>query len=400
MEKYVYKIKTPTGEVIKDIMYASSYDDLNKLISSTGSTLISCRKYKKKKEILVKKIRSDTLALFCQKISIMLASGITLIESIKIINDNITDKKLKFILNEVVKDLQMGSSFYSAVEKYDEYFPRLFKMMIKVSEISGKTSEIMDYLSNFYMKEYRIKQKVRSSMIYPIILFIVSIIVFLALIFLVIPQFENTFVNLSSSKIPKVTTVVFNTARFIRVNFIYILLVILFLVLVISILINLKNSYIKDYLKLKIPIFGKINSYVITSTFTRSIAMMYLGGISLSSAFEETIKIIDNLYLKKKLESVLNNILKGKSLALSLKEIKFFPVMMIEMLSIGENSNKLSHVLKQLSDYYDNESDTAISKMTQFIEPFIIIFVALIISIVILAIFMPMFGMMDSIMEV
>lgn len=400
MNKYKYKIKTPSGEIIKDIMYANSYDDLEKLINSTGSILLSVRKHKKPKDILVKKIKSDKLAVFSDKISIMLKSGLSLINSINVIYENTNDKKFKFILLEISKELQKGISFSNCLNKFNDYFPNLFIMMIKVSELSGNLSEVMEYLSKYYMKDYQIKQKVRSSMVYPIILFIVTIIVFFALVFFVIPQFENNFINLSSSDIPKITKIVFSTSSFIRRNIIWILLCILLMILTISILSNMKNNYIKDYLKLKVPIFGKINSWVITSKFTRSLSMMYGSGIDLSTALEETIKIIDNVYLKKKLDNVLDNILKGKSISRSLSEINFFPSMMIEMLSIGENTNKLGSVLKSLSDYYNNESDNMIGKLTQFLEPFIIIFVASIISIVVIAIFMPMFGMMDSIMEV
>lgn len=400
MDKYKYKIKTSSGDIVKDIMYAENIDELNRLISSTGSTLISYKKYTPKKEIFVRKIKSEKLGILCQQLSIMMRSGLSIVKSISTILDSISDAYLKKVLLEIVKDLQMGVNFSSCLEKYSDYFPNLFIMMIRVAEISGNMIEVLEYLRKYYMNEHTLKQKVVSSMIYPIILFSVTIIIFFALMLFIIPQFETTFLNISSSDMPFITKIIFGLSHFFRNYLLIILLVILVLVLILLFFINKKNSKFKDWLKLKTPIIGKINKWVITSRFIRSLSMMYHNGISLTDAFVESSKIINNKCLKDKMDNVINNIMKGRSIALSLREIKFFPTMFVEMIAIGENTNHIGEVFKVLADYYDSESDASISKITSFLEPVIIIIIAIIVSLVIIAIFIPMFSMMDSVMEV
>lgn len=342
------------------------------------------------------KIKSIVLSNFIENIEVMLKSGVSLLNALKTFNESYHHYLLNKIIKKVINDIQMGMSFSSSIEKYKDYFPDLFIMMIKTAEETGNLISTLTYLKNYYYKDHQIKQKIKGALIYPIMLLVIMTIIVLALMFFIVPKFEEVFEGLNIDEIPKLTSVIFSVSSFVRNHFLIIVLGILIIYLILKVINRYKSHTLFDFLKVKLIIINKIENISITSKFTRSLSMMYLSGIPLFVALEKTINLINNRYVKKKLMKVATRVYQGQNISGALSDINYFPSMMIEMLKIGEESNNLGNVLSRMSDYYDLEAENRIGKVAKSVEPLIIVVMAVVVSLVVLAVFLPMFKIMNE----
>lgn len=342
------------------------------------------------------KIKSIVLSNFSENMEVMLNSGVSLPNALKTFNENYRNYQLNIIIKKVINDIKMGLSLSSSLDKFSRYFPNLFLTMIKTAEVSGNLVNTFAYLKNYYYKDYHIKQKMKSALIYPAVLLIVMIIIVLALMFFIIPKFEEVFKSLNVDEVPQITKVIFKISWLVRNHFIEIVLIILGFYLLIKLLNRFKSHLFIDYLKTKILFFKNIEKISITSMFTRALSMMYLSGIPLFVALEKAIELVGNRYIKKKLKKASIRVYQGQNIAGAIEEIDYFPTMMIEMLKIGEESNNLGNILKRMSEYYDLEAENRVNKVAKSIEPAIIILMAAVVCLVVLAVFLPMFKIMDE----
>ena len=398
--KYIYVALNNQNKKIKSSGYARNKNELKEVLARSNFKLLKCRQTANYLNLMGGKIKSMVLSTFCENLVVMLKSGVTLINSLKSFNENYHHYVLNNIIKKVIRKLQVGVSFSTSINEYNRYFPSLFIMMIKTGEESNNLIDVLVYLKEYYYKEHLLKQKVKSALIYPCLLLGITVLIIGVLFFFIIPKFKEIFVNLNLQEMPKITVIVFNISSFFQKNALFVILGILLFYLVIKVLSHSNKTHLWDYLKSKSLIYGKMEKWMITSKFTRTIAMMYGSGIPIFSALAKAINMIDNKYLRKKLEIVNSRVYQGQNLSSALSEVNYFPVMMIEMIKIGEESNNLINVLKSTANYYDNEADNRTSKLTKVIEPIIIVIMALIVTLVVIAVFLPLFKIMNEMVEV
>lgn len=342
------------------------------------------------------KIKGIVISNFSENMEVMLKSGVSLLNALKAFNENYKNRMLNKIIKKVINNIQMGISFSESLEQFSKYFPNLFITMIKSAEASGTLISTFSYLKNYYYKDHQIKEKMKGALVYPILLLILMTIIVLALMFFIIPKFEDVFDNLNIDEIPPLTMIIFNISRFVRNHFIILILIILLIYLCIKIINKFRSHLFIDYLKTKILIYKDVEKLSITSMFTRSLSMMYLSGIPLFIALDKTINLINNRFIKKKLTKAASRVYQGQNIASALSSLEYFPTMMVEMLKIGEESNNLGSVLSRMSEYYDLEAENRIGKLAKSIEPLIIVLMAVVVSLVVLAVFLPMFKIMNE----
>lgn len=342
------------------------------------------------------KIKGIVISNFSENMEVMLKSGVSLLNALKAFNENYKNRMLNKIIKKVINNIQMGISFSESLEQFSKYFPNLFITMIKSAEASGTLISTFSYLKNYYYKDHQIKEKMKGALVYPILLLILMTIIVLALMFFIIPKFEDVFDNLNIDEIPPLTMIIFNVSRFVRNHFIILILIILLIYLCIKIINKFRSHLFIDYLKTKLLIYKDVEKLSITSMFTRSLSMMYLSGIPLFIALDKTINLINNRFIKKKLTKAASRVYQGQNIASALSSLEYFPTMMLEMLKIGEESNNLGSVLSRMSEYYDLEAENRIGKLAKSIEPLIIVLMAVVVSLVVLAVFLPMFKIMNE----
>lgn len=347
--------------------------------------------------IAFRQIKSKDLAVFCKQISAMLKAGVTLVSCLDILKQQTENKRLKEYIRLMHEDLQKGNTFSESLCKYKGAFPKIFISMVEAGELSGNIDVIMDRLSMHYEKENKIENKIKSAMTYPIILSIVCIAVVVFLLTSVMPTFVEMYVS-SGVSLPKLTSIIINVGNFIKKFWFLIILGIAIFASAIYFIGKIPRVKLKkDYLKLRIPLVKKLIVKIAASRFSRTLPTLLGSGVGLINALETVSGVTGNMYVGKKIAEVKEDVRRGLPLSVLLEQQRIFPPMVYYMIKIGEDSGSIEEVLDKTADFYDEEIDTAIQRLTTMIEPLMIIVMAIVIGFIVISMVLPMFEMVKTI---
>lgn len=397
---YKYKAISQKGEVIEGFFEGNEESDVLTMLRGNNYLPISVEKdvgAEAQIDIFSKKVKKKDLAVFCRQFYTMLDAGIGIVKCIDILEKQSESKPLIKALGSLHEDVQKGFTLSEGMKKHPKVFPSLLINMVGAGEISGSLDIIMERMAVHFEKENKLENKVKSALIYPIVLSIVSIAVIIFLLVAVMPTFIGMFES-SGQVLPIPTQILLGISNWIT-EFWY-----LFIILVIGIVVGFTvfkqtptgKSFL-DTLKLKIPIVKDTNIKIITSRFTRTLSTLMSSGIPLLQSMDIVSKVVGNKVVYDRLIVASENIRKGVSLSKVVNEVKIFPPMVDSMIKVGEESGSLDDILYKTADFYDDEVEVALQRMTSLMEPIMLIFMALIIGFIVIAMAMPMFDMVNTI---
>lgn len=392
-----YKAKNQDNKKVKGMVKVQNIEVFNTLITNANLTLISYKEIKKKLIVFEEKISYLELANFSKKLSLLLSTKISLDRALEIINKTTPHGRLKTLTLMMAKEIKKGNPMSLVLMECNNYFPRFFISMIKISETNGSLAETLNYLNNYYRTLHLSKQKIIGSLIYPSILSIFTILITILLLFVIIPRFKQIYDSMNIVKIPKITQIIFNLSSFCLNNYLWIILSICLIILIIILIANQKENLMMDKIRLKLPIHKKIIMPLIYTKLMYALWMIKSRGGNLVDGLIMVKDVINNKVIKKKLEIIHEDLKCGKYLSTSMEKVKVFTPMITDLLKIGEKTNSIEETLKILGEYYENESKELLNRLSQFIEPIIIVLIAIIVGVIILSVFLPMFGVMDQI---
>lgn len=401
MPKYKYKAKNLDNKVIKGIFYAQDEEDLRDIIANQNYYLISSKKIAESADLFtfLDKVRYEDLAILCDQLSVMLASGLEVVKAIDILKENTKIKKLQNILDDIDVTIQQGKMLSEAFAKYPKTFPTFFRNMVEIGEKSGKLEETFANLSEYYANAAASKRKIRSALSYPIFLICLAFGVIALLALYIIPMFNEIFIDMNA-ELPLISRIIVSISDFIKNNFPFIILGIILLGFLYLFLIK-RPKFIRlmDAFKLKFFISKDVVIALATARFTRGFGLLISSGLPVVDSMTTMSNLLDNEIIKERLKIATNEVKRGKTIAKSIATIDTFPRMLVEMLTIGESTGSLEYVLKRVTSYYDEQVNIKIKKMTSMIEPILIMFVALIVVFVIFAVFLPILELQDSLSQ-
>lgn len=392
-----YKAKNQDNKKVKGMVKVQNIEVFNTLITNANLTLISYKEIKKKLIVFEEKISYLELANFSKKLSLLLSTKISLDRALEIINKTTPHGRLKMLTLMMAKEIKKGNPMSLVLMDCNNYFPKFFISMIKISETNGSLAETLNYLNNYYRTLHLSKQKIIGSLIYPSILSLFTILITILLLFVIIPRFKQIYDSMNIVKIPKITQIIFNLSSFCLNNYLWIILSICLIILIIILIANQKENLMMDKIRLKLPIHKKIIMPLIYTKLMYALWMIKSRGGNLVDGLIMVKDVINNKVIKKKLEIIHEDLKCGKYLSTSMEKVKVFTPMITDLLKIGEKTNSIEETLKILGEYYENESKELLNRLSQFIEPIIIVLIAIIVGVIILSVFLPMFGVMDQI---
>jgi type IV pilus assembly protein PilC len=398
--KFKYKAITSSGQKIEGVFNAASEEDVITMIKGNSYLPVKVERdigQEAQIEIFKSKVKKKDLALFCRQFFTMLDSGLGIVKCLDILEMQTENKTLKPIIGEVNGDVQKGLSLSEAMNKYPDIFPTILTNMVEAGEVSGNLDAILERMAVHFEKENKLENKIRSSMVYPIALLVVSIAVVIFMITFILPTFTGMFAG-SGVEIPWPTRVLLGMSDFIK-SYWYILLGILGL-MTFTITTFKKSEAGRaffDGLKLKLPVIKGTTVKIITSRFTRTLSTLMDSGIPLIKSMEVVAKVVNNLPVEEKIEDGIEEIRKGVPLSRAIQNVGVFPPMVDSMIRIGEESGSLDEVLLKTADFYDEEVETSLTKLTTLIEPIMIVGMAIVIGFIVIAMYLPMFDMMKTI---
>lgn len=400
MPIYEYKALSDKGKDLKGIYEATSEDEVVAMLRQNKYYPININEAVEKKNILdisffLKSVRTKELAVFCKQFYTMLNAGVPIVNCLDVLKVQTENKNLKITLSNVYDDIQKGVTFSTSLRNQKKVFPKLFINMIEAGELSGNLDSILERMSIHYEKEYKITSKIKSAMAYPIMLSMVSVFVVIFLLVFVMPTFLNIFEN---STLPTPTRILlFISYSLSYYWYLYIIGIVTSIVGFNELYKSKKGRLVFDKLKLIIPVIKGSTEKVITSRFTRTLSTLLASGIPLIQALESTTKVTGNKLIEHRMRQVIDEISTGSTLANALKKIDIFSPMVISMIKIGEESGQLNEILDKTADFYDDETESALQKLTALVEPIMIIIMAIIIGLIVIAMTLPMFDMINTI---
>lgn len=396
MAIFTYVAKDVQGKIHKGSLAAQNKEAFLIAIKEKKLFCISYTEYSEKKEVKGSKISLKQLVVLSRQFATMLEAGVSLIKCIDILYQQSEEKKIKATLLNVYEDVQKGNELSNSLKAQGKAFPNLFISMVECGEESGTLDITLSKMASHYEKENKLNNKVKTAMIYPIMLGTVSIGVILLLLLFVVPTFAEMFKGYGD--LPLMTQFLLKMSDYIRNNGLVVLVVMIFTG-VVAYIIARTDIFRRwfDKMKLTLPIVGKLNKTILSARFAETTSTLYSNGMSLIDVMDITQKVLNNAYIDKNYNKAKEDVSKGIPLSEAIRNIGIFPIMLSDMILIGEESGRLDDILNKTAAFYQEEADAAIQKMVALLEPAMILFLGAIVALIIGAILPPMYEMMGNI---
>ncbi|CUQ27260.1 type II secretion system F family protein [Clostridium baratii] len=386
---------------IKGSLEANSKKDVVKSLRERGyypTELVQEGIGSKEIEInLFNKITLKDLSLFCRQFSFTLEAGTPMVRALELSIAQCHKKKLKEVLVRTKDHVQRGRSLADAL-RFEEDIPNLMVSMIEAGEASGRLEFVMKELAKYYEKQYKQKQKVSSATMYPKIVMIFAILIVMAMMTFVVPQFiEN--LKSAGAELPLTTKMLVFVSNILKKYWFILISIFGIYIAFKKLVLNKDSNYLKKASERSIrgPLFGSINRQLVAARFANTFAILNASGIGLISAIEISSKVLENPFIEERLNIAKEDIKKGNTIGKTIEDLNIFPLMLTQMITIGEETGTLDDILRKTSEYYDGEVEYATEKLVTLIEPLLIVGLAVIVLFIIASIMLPMFSMMDAI---
>jgi len=399
MPTYTYKAKNLTGELLEGDYEANSKDALEFMLHERGYFLIDAARQGNEFSLggLFGKVKVKELALFCRQFSVMINSGITIVEAIGILREQVEKKKLKDTLDIIHEDMQKGRVLSEAMGTFPEVFPNFMMNMIKVGEASGSLDSILDRLADYYENDAKIRRKIRGALTYPTILGVLMVGVIILLMVKILPMFSGILES-TGGQMPMLTKVLMAMSDFMVSNIILVIALLIFIVAGFSYWKKTEpGRYWFDGVKLHMPVIKKSVVKIITARFARSLGILLKSGIPIINALDIIGDLIGNRVVEESFHIARDEIKEGRGIAGPMKKLGIFPPLLIHMVAVGESTGELDEMLARTAGFFDEEVEETIDKLTAMIEPAMIILMAAVIGTIILSIMLPMISILSAV---
>lgn len=346
---------------------------------------------------LRQKVKLKDLALFSRQFATMINSGLPLLRSLAILEEQTQSSQLTKVIADVRVEVEQGTALSAAMGKHPKAFPALYVAMCRAGETSGTLDQVLLRLAETLEREVSLRQRIKSAMTYPIVVLGLVVIILTAMLVFVVPQFEDLFADLGGV-LPLPTRLLLKVSDIVRSFFLFV--VGGFVLAVFGFRQWLKTErgrYLFDRFKLKIPIFGQLFHKTALSRFARNLGVLSRSGVPILQALDIVADTVNNALVAEAVRDMQEHVKQGESLAQPLQQHKVFPPMVVQMLSVGEETGALDTMLEKVAEFYDDEITAMVDSLTAMIEPVLIAIVGGVVGLIIIALYMPMFRIFDLI---
>lgn len=395
MDSYRYKARNAGGRAFKGVMQAVDENDLHEKLKKDELFLVSAELIKGKTSS--RKLKSDKVAEFARNIGELVASGVSLVRALKIISeDESISPKERTIYANVLRLVRSGIPLSDALIEQGGVFPTLFVNMIKSSESSGNLDRVALQMADYYEKDYKLSQKLSSAFTYPKILCVLIVLVLIIIMGFVIPQFESLFAQMET--LPAATRILLAISGFVSKKWYILIFAVIVGVMAIRLIVVIPAvAYVLHKLKLKLPVFGKLNKVIYTARFARTLSSLYYAGIPIVTALGIARETIGNRYIEKQFDNVIAMVRAGANLSDAINSVDGFVKKLTSSILVGEETGSLDTMLKSTADQMSYDSEIAMNKLVAMVEPAMIVVMAVTVGFIMIAIIQPIYGSYQAI---
>ncbi len=397
---YRYKAKGVNGKDFSGTMEGSNIDDVRDFLKNEGYEVIEINP-RKTYDVDINiggKFGSAELSFTLTQLSTYLKAGISLIDSVRILEKQAEKPEHRKVYQKMVYELLKGESLSVAMQKQQDKFPKLLVNMVKTSELTGDLTSVLDDMAEYYTSKEETKKTMISAMTYPVIVIIIAICVVVFILTSIVPKFVDMY-SANDAEIPALTKAIMSISNFLTHHYIILILIIggiigTFIFLFKHVQAFRKNTQI---IMMHVPVLSKIIIYNEVYNFTKTFASLLNHGVFITDSMEILAKITNNEVYKELINRTIINLNKGANISDSFKGSWAFPVAAYEMIVTGESTGQLGLMMEKVANYYQTLHKNLVKQLQSLLEPMMIVFLAVIVGIILLSVMMPMFDIYSKI---
>lgn len=348
-------------------------------------------------KFLQKGVGLKDLAIMSRQMATMVGAGLSLLQTLNILAEQTTNKRLAAVLNTVRTDVETGVSLSDAVYRHQEVFPPIMISLIRAGETGGFLELSLEAVATNFEKETRLRDTIKSALTYPVIVFIMSILAVIAMLIFIVPVFKGMFEDIGGS-LPAPTQILVTVSD----NMLWIGPTLAIGIIVFSIWWRRNRNTdqvrkVVDPIKLKLPVFGGLIQKIALARVTRNLSTMIASGVPILRSLSIVGDTSGNFVVADALRRVSDSVRRGQSIARPLATEKVFPPMVVQMIAVGEDAGALEQMLQKIADFYDSEVSATTEQLTALIEPLVIAFLGIVIGGMVVALYMPIFSIIGEV---
>ncbi|MCA1822811.1 MAG: type II secretion system F family protein [Frankia sp.] len=401
---FAYQVRNRSGKMLSGTLEADNAAAVATKLRGMGYAPISIEQSNAglSREITIpgfgsKRVKLKDLAVFSRQFATMINSGLSLLRALNILTEQTESKELARVLGEVRNEVETGSSLSSAMSKHPKVFPPLMVNMTKAGEVGGFLDSVMLQIAENYEAEVKLRGKVKAAMTYPVVVFVLAMLMCLVMLIFIVPTFAGLFESLGGT-LPAPTRVLIFLSKTIKTLAPFLVVgLIAFVIFWRRVKHTDRARNIVDPMKLKAPVFGNLFQKIALSRFARNLGTMMKSGVPILQSLDIVADTTGNVVLARAIRDVQESVRTGESISRPLENHAVFPPMVVQMMAVGEDTGALDTMLLKIAQFYDQEVEATTEALTALIEPLMIAFLGAIVGSMIVALYMPIFKIFDLI---
>lgn len=344
------------------------------------------------------RVKPKQLMVFTRQLATLIDAGLPLVRSLDVLEKQEKHPALKSALREMADAIQSGSTFAEALAQHPKIYNKLYVNMAKAGEVGGVLDKVLLRLAEFMEKAQRIKSKVASAMVYPMVVMVMAVGILTFLMIFIIPKFKEIFTELLEGQaLPPLTEFVMGISQMMTSRLPYLIGGIVALVVLVKLIgRTAKGAAVLDHIKLKLPVFGVLISKTAIGRFARTLGTLMASGVPVLQALNIVRDTAGNAVIANAVSQIHDAVKEGENMAPPIEATKIFPPMVISMVQVGEETGDLPEMLMKIADTYDEEVDNTVAGLTSIIEPILIVFLAVVVGTIVISLFLPLISIIGK----
>jgi type IV pilus assembly protein PilC len=405
LSTFDYQVRDRSGKLITGQLEADSQAAVASKLTSMGYAPIKIDEVKVKglnTEIRMpgsNRVKLKDLSIFSRQFATMINSGLSLIRSLSILHEQTENRKLAETIDEIRGQVEGGSSLSQAIAQHEKVFPKLYVAMVRAGETAGMLDQVLLRVAAMYEADVKLRSKIKSAMTYPVIVFVMAVLLSTVMLIFIVPTFAAMFDDLGG-ELPILTRMLVAASNFVTSP----LGVLTYIVLPAALWFSYKRirstekgRYGLDVMKLRLPVFGPLFHKIALTRFARNLSTLMAAGVPILQALEITAETVNNGPIADAVKDVQDSVRQGESIARPLSQHDIFPPMVVQMIAVGEETGNVDGMLGKISDFYDVEIESTTESLTALMEPLMIGVIGALVGGMVIALYMPMFKIFDLI---
>ncbi|MEA5628009.1 type II secretion system F family protein [Nostoc sp. UHCC 0251] len=405
MPTYVARVRDSQGKSRTEKITAESLVQARTNLRDQGFVVQELKQFQgfqtnfdlKKFQTSLVKVSVKDKAVFSRQFAVLMNAGVAIVRSLGVLSEQCSNPKLKQALMDISVDVQSGMNLSESMRKHPDCFDGLYVSMIQAGEVGGVLDEVLNRLAKLLEDVARLQNQIKSALSYPVVVGFIAVAIFLGMTIFLIPIFAKIFTELGT-ELPALTQFLMDASQFLRSPKVFVL---------IAALVGLKVAYTQygktpvgritlDRLALKLPLFGDLIQKSSVARFSRTFGSLTRSGVPILTCLEIVRDTSGNQVIANAIDAARMEIQQGGMISIALQKDSVFPVMAIQMISIGEETGELDAMLMKVADFYEDEVEQAVKAMTSILEPVMIVVLGGMVGTILLAMYLPMFAVFEK----